>query len=204
MNLAGKPLIAWTIDAANNSAYIDKLIVSTDSKKIATIAKQYGADVPFLRPEELASDTVDSVSVLKHAIDFYKGSYDYIMLLQPTSPRRTTDDIDAAIEMLGGGTKSVVSVSKVEHSPLWMNTLPEDLSMKDFIRDEVKNKRSQDLPIYYRLNGAIYISGIEYLYENNGFIGEGTKAFVMQKNRSIDIDDEIDLLLVKFILETYK
>lgn len=198
--LAGKPLIAWTIEASLESAFIDKVIVSTDSLKIKEIALQYGAEIPFLRPSELATDTADSISVVKHTLDYFNGEFDYVVLLQPTSPLRTKDDIDNAFKMLKGNVKSVVSVCETEHSPLWANTLPEDLSMENFIKHEVKNLRSQDLPSFYRLNGAIYISEIEYLFWNSGFIGKLTKAFIMKQDRSIDIDTEFDFKLCDFLI----
>ena len=200
LNLAGKPLIAWTIDEAKKSKYIDELIVSTDSKKIAEISKYYGAEVPFMRPLELAIDTADSISVLKHSIEFFKNKFDYILLLQPTSPLRTVEDIDKAIITLNNKTKAVVSVCETEHSPLWSNTLPEDLSMKNFIRSEVKNKRSQDLPKYYRLNGAIYIAETKYFYKNNGFLGDKTKAYIMPQQNSVDIDTELDFRFCEILL----
>ena len=202
LDLAGKPLIAWTIDEAKKSNFIDKLIVSTNSVKIAEISKKYGAEVPFIRPKELANDTADSMSVLKHSIEFFKNEYDYVLLLQPTSPLRTVDDINDAIKMINEETIAVVSVCKTEHSPLWSNTLPEDLSMANFIHPEIKNKRSQDLPKYYRLNGAIYIAEINYFYQNDGFIGNSTKAFIMNDESSIDIDTKIDLQLSEIIIKT--
>ena len=201
LDLGGKPLIAWTIDAAKKSKYIDRVIVSTDSEKIAKVSKQFGAEVPFIRPVFLSNDTADSISVIKHSIEFFDREYDYIMLLQPTSPLRTVDDIDRAIEMLSCGIKAVVSVTEVDHSPLWSNTLPENLSMKSFIRDDVKNLRSQDLPTYYNLNGAIYISDIDYLYEVNGFIGDNTNAYVMEHRNSVDIDTEFDFIIAKLLIE---
>lgn len=204
LELAGKPLIAWTIDEARKSKYIDKLVISTDSEKIATVSKKYGAEVPFIRPANLSNDNAESVSVLKHAIGFYKEEFDYIMLLQPTSPLRTVIDIDSAIEMLNDETKAVVSVCKTDHSPLWSNTLPQDFSMKDFIREEVKNKRSQDMPTYYRLNGAVYISEVRYFYKNNSFIGVDTKALVMKKDSSIDIDEGLDLIMAEVLAKSKK
>ena len=200
LNLAGKPLIAWTIDEAKKSKYIDKLIVSTDSKKIAEISKYYGAEVPFMRPLKLAIDTADSISVLKHSIEFFKNKFDYILLLQPTSPLRTVKDIDKAIIILNNKTKAVVSVCETEHSPLWSNILPEDLSMKNFIRSEIKNKRSQDLPKYYRLNGAIYIAETKYFYKNNGFLGDKTKAYIMSQQNSVDIDTELDFKFCEILI----
>ena len=201
LDLAGKPLVAWTIGEANKSKYIDKIIVSTDNENIAKVSKQYGAEVPFTRPTELSNDTANSISVIKHSIEFFNNEYDYVILLQPTSPLRSVDDIDKSIELLNDKVKAVVSVTEVDHSPLWSNTLPEDFSMKDFIRDDVKNLRSQDLPTYYRLNGAIYISDIDYLYEVNGFIGDNTNAHVMEQKKSIDIDTELDFRFAEILVD---
>ena len=200
LDLDGKPLIVWSIDEANKSKYIDKIIVTTDSKEISEISKVAGAEVPFLRPSLLASDNADTFSVLKHSIEFYKGLNDYVILLQPTSPLRTVFHIDSAIELLNEKTKAVVSVSEVDHSPLWSNTLPENMSMKDFIRKSVKNIRSQDLPKYYRLNGAVYISEINYFYLEEGFLGPRSKAFLMSQLSSIDIDTELDFNMCEFII----
>ena len=195
LDLNGKPLIAWTIEAALKSKYIDKTIVSTDDKEIADISTKYGAEVPFIRPAHLSTDTASSIDVVFHAVEFLKKNneqYDIVILLQPTSPLRTTKDINKALEMLNNKTKAVISVCETDHSPLWSNTLPEDHSMKDFIRPEMRNMRSQDLPKYYRLNGALFISEIDYLFLNSGFYGENTKAFIMPQGRSVDIDTKED------------
>ena len=200
LDLAGKPLIAWTIQHAKRSKFIDKIIVSTDSIKIKDISEKYGAEVPFIRPKELSTDSANSISVLKHAISYYKNKFDYILLLQPTSPLRKTHDIDNAIRLLGINAKAIVSVCETEHSPLWTNVLPKDLSMSNFLKKEYINKRSQDLPKYYRINGAMYIAQIDYFYKYNGFFGNKTKAHIMPQNRSIDIDTDIDYKICKNIL----
>lgn len=201
--LGDKPLIAWTIEAAKKSRFINRIVVSTDSNEIAEVSKKYGAEVPFIRPAELASDTASTMDVIFHCIDFLKSKnevYDFVVLLQPTSPLRNAKDIENAFQLLSSETKAVVSVCETKHPPFWSNILPNDLSMKDFIRPAVRNKRSQDFPIYYRLNGALYISDVEYLTNNNGFMGESTKAFIMPQNRSVDIDSEIDFELCKILL----
>lgn len=198
--LAGKPLIAWTIEAAKKSKYLDRIIVSTDDKKIKKISEEYGVDVPFIRPNDLATDEAGSVDVIKHAISAIGEKYTYIVLLQPTSPLRTVEDIDNAIEMLDGKTKAVVSVCETRHSPLWCNTLPEDLSMADFLKPEITGKRSQDLPKYFRLNGALYIAETDYFYQNNSFFCKDTKAYIMPPERSIDVDENIDLAFAGFLL----
>lgn len=201
--LGEKPLIAWTIESALKSSFIDTLIISSDDELIVEISKKYGAKVPFIRPKELSTDTSATIDVILHAIDFYKEmkeDFKYVMLLQPTSPLRGTQDIDNAIKMLDPNTKAVVSVCKTEHSPLWTNTLPKSLSMKEFLSSKNKNKRSQDLPDYYRLNGAIYIAEIDYLIKNNDFFGSDTFAYIMGQERSVDIDTKIDFELCKIIL----
>jgi len=198
--LLGKPLIAWTIEQALASKYLDRVVVSTDDKKIAEISKKYGAGVPFMRPKELAEDNAKGIDVVLHVISRLKEnnkkkSYDLIMLLQPTSPLRTKEDIDKAMKLLFlKEANAIVSVCEVDHHPLWSNTLPEDGCMKNFISQEITNKNRQELPVFYRLNGAIYLAYCNYVKEQKSFIGEKTFAYIMPKERSIDIDDEIDLL----------
>jgi len=199
--LLGKPLIAWTIEKALTSKYLDRVIVSTDDKEIAEISKKYGAEVPFIRPKELAMDNAKGIDVVLHAIDWIKKSdkqYDLLMLLQPTSPLRRSEDIDKAIEYLFfKEAKAIVSVCEVDHHPLWANTLPEDGCMKDFIRQEIMNKNRQELPVFYRLNGAIYLAYFDYVKQCKCFMGKETFAYIMPRERSIDIDNEVDLKLVE-------
>ena len=167
LDLKGKPLITWTIEEALKSKYIDNIIISTDDENIINLSKQYkGINIPFIRPKELSSDRATSLDVVLHALSFYRSNdknFDYVMLLQPTSPLRKSKDIDNSIEELTEEIKSVVSVCETDHSPLWCNKLPENKSMKNFLSKEFLNLRSQDLPKYYRLNGAVYISEVKYL-----------------------------------------
>ena len=206
--LNNKPLLAYTIEAAKESRIFDRIIVSTDSEKIAAVALKYGAEVPFMRPKELATDTASSMDVLIYTIELLQESndkYDYVALLQPTSPLRTSQDIVGAVNLLiEKNANSVVSVCRVEHSPLWSNTLPEDLSLKDFIRPEIRNLRRQDLPIFYRLNGAIYIVKVSYILESKDFFGQESYAYIMPVNRSVDIDTELDLVLAEVLLQHEK
>jgi CMP-N-acetylneuraminic acid synthetase len=204
--LQGAPLIAWTINSALASKYITKTIVSTDSIDISTIAQKSGAQVPFIRPDALSSDSSSSIDVVRHAIEYIEKKnefYDYTILLQPTSPLRTTSDIDSAIELLlAKKSDAVISVTPEDHSPLWTNTLDSNLSMDNFLSDHIKNSRSQDLKQYYRLNGAIYIANTKkLLLENTFFLKNNTSAFIMSKENSVDIDEEIDFLLASSILE---
>lgn len=201
--LAGKPLIAWTIEAALESEYIDKVVVSTDSIQILDTAKRFGAETPFLRPKELALDESATVDVINHCIDFYgKETYDLIILLQPTSPLRSQQDIDSAFEYYGNKkAESLVSVCPLEHPTHWCNTLPESGSLSKFLNDHVKGKRSQDFEKEYRLNGSIYIADIDYFRKNDGFWGkQNIYAFIMQESKSLDIDTMFDFELCEYFI----
>ena len=204
LDLCGKPLIAYSIEAALKSKYISKVIVSSDDEEILNIAKEYKADF-IKRPDELASDTATTFDALKHTLKNV-GKYDYVVLLQPTSPLRSEKHINEAIELLKEkNADAIISVCEMEHSPLWSNTLDENLDMSNFLKDEVLNKRSQDLPKYYRLNGAIYICKTEKLLENRGFfIKENIYAYTMDKKYSVDIDEEIDFVIAKEIKKLIK
>ena len=201
LDLCGKPLIAWSIEAALKSKYISKVIVSSDDEEILNIAKEYKADF-IKRPDELASDTATTFDALKHTLENVE-KYDYVVLLQPTSPLRTEKHIDEAIELLKEkNADAIISVCEMEHSPLWSNTLDEDLNMSNFLRDEVLNKRSQDLPKYYRLNGAIYICKTDKLLQNESFfLKENIYAYKMNKKDSVDIDEEIDFIIAEKLMQ---
>ena len=202
--LGGKPLIAHSIEAAKASAFKGIVLVSTDSEEIALIGKKFGAEVPFIRPAELSTDSACTVDVLLHAINFYKLQhvfFDYIVLLQPTSPLRTSLDIDTAFQLLAEkNAHAVVTVCESEHHPAWSNVLPENGSMKNFLREEIKGKNRQQLPKSYRLNGAVYISKTDVLEEQKGFIHDGTVACIMPSDRSVDIDNEIDFKLAELLM----
>ncbi len=200
LDLEGKPLIAWSIEAGLKSKYINDVVVSSDDEEILNISNKYGA-ITIKRPDELAEDTSSTFDTIKHTIDNMK-KYDYIVLLQATSPLRNEKHIDAAIELLESkNADAVVSVCEMEHSPLWSNTLPEDGNMNKFLRDDVLNKRSQDLEKYYRINGAIYICRTDKFLENEGFfLKSNIFAFLMDRKSSIDIDEEIDFKLAKCYL----
>lgn len=207
VNLAGRPLIAYTIEAGLRCQYIDELQVSTDDEEIARMACALGAKVPFIRPSVLAMDESSSMDVVRHSINYYKKNlnkeFDYVVLLQPTSPLRDYIEIDKAFELLlSKGADAVISVCAVEHSPLWSNTLPADLSMAGFIRDDIKNKRSQDLEPFYRLNGAIYICDTQRLLNEGTFlIRDSIYGHVMPQEKSPDIDTKMDLALCEALLK---
>ncbi|MDD5530157.1 MAG: acylneuraminate cytidylyltransferase family protein [bacterium] len=206
--LFGKPLIAWTIERALASTYLDKVIVNTDDRKIADISEKYGAEIPFMRPKRLATDNAKSMDVVLHTINWIEKNnkpYDLVMLLQPTSPLRKTEDIDNSIKLLfNKEALSIVSVCETEHHPYWSNKLPEDKCMKDFIDKKVINKNRQELPVFYRLNGAIYLTYWDYFKKHKTFLGRETFAYVMPKERSIDIDEEIDINLAEIMINKIK
>lgn len=206
LELGGKPLIAWTIESAIASTSIDKVIVSTDSDEIKKVAEDYHAVVPFLRPVELSTDTAASMDVVKHAVTYLRDqgeTFDIIVLLQPTSPLRTARHIDDALDFYSNKeAESVVSVVKCEHSPLWSNELPKSLSTDTFIREDIKNKRSQDLPQFFRLNGAIYISSEAGLLKSGSFLStRNGYAYEMDAYSSVDIDNELDFKFAKFLID---
>jgi len=205
--LLGKPLIAWTIEQALESRYLDRVIVSTDDKEIAGISKEYGAEMPFMRPEKLATDEARGIDVVLHAMNWMDkndNSYDLIMLLQPISPLRTSENIDRGIELLFfKKAQAVVSVCETEHHPYWSNILPENGCMKGFIKPEIMNKNRQELSVFHRLNGAIYLAYWDYLKGQKNFLGKETFAYIMPQERSIDIDNEVDFELTEILMKKY-
>jgi CMP-N-acetylneuraminic acid synthetase len=204
--LQDKPLIAWSIDAGLKSRYIDRVVVSTDCDEIAQIATEYGADVPFMRPAEIAGDTASTDSVILHLLATLPGNdkVDIVVVLQPTSPLRTAGDIDQALELLiEKEAEGVVSVCECEHSPFWSNSLPSDGNMGTFIREDIKGKRSQDLPICYRLNGAVYAFTADALIANQGIrYTKSVFSFEMPALRSVDIDHELDFKLAEILINS--
>lgn len=206
--LNGKPLICYSIQAAVSSGKFAKVMVSTDSPRYAEIARECGAEVPFLRSEKLSGDKASSWAVVKEVLDFYQNNgicFDSVMLLQPTSPLRTADDIAKAFDLLTEkNANAVISVTEMEHSPLWSNVLPPDNCLDNFIPPE-HNVARQNLPTYYRYNGAIYLvknTLFDKILNDNEW--RGVFAYIMPKDRSIDIDDEFDFLMSEEIIKFHK
>jgi CMP-N,N'-diacetyllegionaminic acid synthase len=199
-NLTNKPLIYWTIEEANKSKYIDRLILSSDDYEIIEVAKSYGCDVPFIRPQHLAQDTTPGIDPVLHAIE-QLPDYDYIVLLQPTSPLRIAEDIDGCIEkLMETGAPACVSMTKVDKSPYWMYTLKENNHMQLLISQEEVPARRQDLPDAFVVNGAVYVADVKWLLKSKSFLRDETVAFVMPKSRSYDIDTEEDFLLCETLI----
>lgn len=206
--LEGKPLIVYTIEAALDSNLFEKVIVSTDSEEIANVALENGAEVPFVRPKELSGDLVSSDDVIIHALNFYRElemEFDSVCKLQPTSPLRKAEHIKQAYHMFyERNADFVVSVCECEHSPMWSGTLDKNLSLENFIRDDVKRACRQELPAFYRLNGAIYMGKTKSFYENRSFLGKNGFAYIMEQKDSIDIDSCLDFAFVETVLKQEK
>lgn len=202
--LNNKPLLSYTIESAIESEIFDEIMVSTDSEKYSEIAKQYGANVPFLRDDKLSNDNASSWDVVKDVLSRYQDlgkCFDNIFLLQPTSPLRSADDIRNSFSLFNEkNANSVISVCEMDHSPLWSNTLASDLSMDNFINPQYMKNNRQQIETFYRINGAIYIVKYDYLLKNETIYKKNSYAFIMGKNKSIDIDDMFDFQFAEFLL----
>jgi len=206
--IAGKPLLAYTIEAAFKSKYINRVIVSTDSPEIAKIAKSYGAEVPFLRPPELAKDDTPGIVVVQHAVRYLETvegyPVDIVVILQPTSPLRKTKYIDAAIKkLIESGADSVVSVCEVKHHPFWSFIMKND-KLYPFIEKGLTITRRQLLPKVYSANGAVYAVKKDVLFKENSVFGKDTRAIVMPREESVDIDDYFDLFMAEMVIKYWK
>lgn len=195
-DVVGKPLIAWSIEEAKKSVYIDRLVISTDDQEIANIAVQWGGEVPFLRPAELARDDSPGIAPVIHILKTEGFSeYDLVVLLQPTSPLRKVEDIDGAIAfMVNRNAKACVSVVEPDKSPFWMFFLDGTGHLVPLLEGDFACR--QDIPPVYALNGAVYVAEVSWLLSKQAFISDETVAYTMPKDRSIDIDTETDLMLV--------
>ena len=199
--IAGKPLIVWTIEAALRSALLDAVVVSTDDAEIADVARSAGAQVPFMRPAELARDQTPGLDPVMHALDRLP-EYGSVLLLQPTSPLRTTADIDACLGLAAErGAVSVVSVSEPEAHPYWSYRLNTDQTLARLIETTPVTRR-QDLPQVVAVNGAMYFAQADWLRRSGSLVDAQTLAYVMPRERSIDIDTPLDWALAELLLKT--
>ena len=206
--LGGKPLIAWSIESATAANFIDRVVVSSDDDEILSVAREYGGEsIALKRPDYLAEDETRSVDVATHILrELQEEEYEYVIFLQPTSPLRTSKDIEQGIiECIDKEAISVISVCEMEHSPLWSNTLDATLDMSNFLDDKYNNSRSQDLPTYYRLNGAFYMSRVDSVLKNETFfVKEKIYATLMSQEHSVDIDTRLDFIIAQAVLEEQK
>lgn len=206
--LAGKPLIAYTIEATKKSKHLTRCIVSTDDQEIADISRKYGADVPFIRPAELAQDRSSSMGVVQHALKWLKENqgeeYDYLMILQPTSPLRAGKDIDECIKkIVETKADSVMSMAElVDFSLKKLKKIDNDLILP-LVEDEgAASSRRQDAEKVYKRNGVVYLTRVELIMQGDLF-GRVCRPYIMPGEKSIDINEPIDFKLAEFWLKPH-
>jgi CMP-N-acetylneuraminic acid synthetase len=206
-NMCGKPLIAWSIDAALNSQYLDEILVSTDDPKIAEVAKKYGATVPFLRPDKLATDEATTYDAVAHALDFYRNhldkEYDYIVLLEPTSPLREQADIDTMIEVISSRDEhfdSIVSIGEVHEHPSIMKKTVGDMTVP-YCEELVSTSRRQDNPPAYFPYGVAYIVKTLKFLKEKTFYPKRTTYYQVKRYQCYEIDDIYDFLAIENIMK---
>jgi CMP-N,N'-diacetyllegionaminic acid synthase len=196
----GKPLLQWSIDAALASACVDQVLVSTDDPEIAEVAKASGAEVPFLRPAGLATDSAPGIAPVLHALEQLPHVRD-VLLLQPTSPLRTCDDIKSIVALRHqGACETAVSLTPSVKHPAWMYNLTKDQLLEPLMQLNRAHSRQQ-LSTAYVLNGALYLATREYLLRHQTFIGPDTLGYVMPAARSVDIDTPLDWQWAEFLME---
>jgi N-acylneuraminate cytidylyltransferase/CMP-N,N'-diacetyllegionaminic acid synthase len=208
--IAGKPLIAWSIEAAQKAAHLlgdCDVIVSTDSEEIAAVAKEYKAAVPFLRPAELANDTASSADVMLHALEYMEQSgkqYDFLAMIEPTSPQRDEHDLVSAFQQLKNtkGAESIVGVCRTESGhPLFLTKLNNGF-LEPYANKTFRVYRRQEIDEVYFFEGSMYIAKTESFKKRKGFYHEKTLGFEMPKWKSFEIDDLTDFLIIEQLLNS--
>lgn len=204
--LGGKPLIKWSIDSALKSKFIDTVLVTSDSDEILSCSGSDNRLVKLKRKVELSTDTAKTIDVVINAIEILaekENHFDIVVLLQPTSPLRTTSHIDESLQLFDKeDALGVQSVCECAHSPVWCNVLDETLSLNNFIKSDFIGVRSQDLETYYRINGAIYIYNVkELILQNAIFFSPRVYAYKMNSIDSVDIDNNIDFEFADFLVK---
>ncbi len=207
--LDGRPLVSYPIMTARGSRYVDRVIISTDDAEIADVARQHGCDVPFLRPAELASDTAPSFAFMQHAIEFLHAQgdvYDYLLLLEPTSPLTESADVDRALERLDAHrdtADAIVGVCKVEAThPVFCARVNEAGVLVPYAREDWKTPyRRQDIPDLFFFEGSLYISDVQVLLREGGFLHSRTMPYVVPRWKSIEIDEAFDMAIVETTLQ---
>ena len=195
--MGGKPLIAWTIVEAQKSRYIDRLILSSEDQEILAVAREWGCETPFVRPVELAQDHSSGVDPVLHALEVLPEKFDYVLLLQPTSPLRLASDIDGCLEKCcPQDIPSCISVSEFIKNPFWLYTINASQHLRPFF------EKPEDLkePKSYMLNGALYLAKTDWLQQQRTFHTRESIAYVMPPERSLDIDTEFEFFLGDLIL----
>jgi CMP-N,N'-diacetyllegionaminic acid synthase len=208
--LANKPLIFWPINSAKKSKYIDSVVVSTDSKKIKRKAMKFGAKVPFLRPKRLAKSTSKSFDSILHCLNYFKKNktfFDYIVLLEPTSPLTTHEDIDRALKILHthkSNSTSIVGVSKnTNNHPSFLTKIKKNGNIKPYLKNVEAIRRQSLSPLYF-FDGSLYISKVDTILKKKTFYHDKTLPYITEKYKSFEVDDMIDYVCIEAILKNKK
>ncbi len=197
--LGGKPLIAWTLEAARDALYVDRTVVSTDDDEIAAVAAALGAEI-IRRPSDLAVDAAPVEPAVLHALDSVGGQFDYVVLLQPTSPFREGADIDGCVEAcVRADAPACIAMSEPPKSPFWMFRLEADKRLESLFPGKMAWRR-QDLPPVYSVNGVVYVARVDWLRRTRRFLAEGAIGWVMPRERTFDIDSAFDMEMAEAYL----
>lgn len=205
--LCGKPLLVYSIEAALNSQMFDVVHVSTDSEVYAQIARENGADVPFLRSAQMSTDKADSWDAVEEVLRNYEKlgmEFDTLTLLQPTSPLRGESDIQKSFGLFEEkSANAIISVCEADHPPMWFHVLEKDGGMLDFANKGDEGKQRQDFATYYRINGAVYLLDVAYfMQDHRNIFRDRVFAYIMDKRASVDIDDQVDFDIAEAIMKT--
>lgn len=196
--LAGKPLIAWTVEAALASGVIDRVVVSTDDEEIASVGAAWGAEIPFMRPPQLSGDETPTIEVVRHALELL-SDFDTLVLLQPTSPLRTAADVAAAVRLYEASQqRNCIAMTEATDSPNWSYYM-DGGALRPVLGDQIPLRR-QDLPRVVTVNGAIYVANARRLEEQGSFLRPDMVPYLMPRERSVDIDTEFDFQLCEFLI----
>lgn len=202
------PLIAYKINAAKKVSLSKRIIVSTDDEEIAEVALSYGAEVPFLRPQELATDTASSVDVVEHVLKWVSKnddkSYDYVCLLEPSSPFATADDLEKALKLIiSKDADTLLGMKEVDVSSKYIHTLDSNGGLSEFYNalKTMKSVRRQDQEKEYTMNGCMYIARVDYFLQTKSFHSEKSLPYIMPPEKSIEIDSMNDYMYACFLVE---
>lgn len=201
MSLAGKPLIAWSIEAATACLEVDRLILSSDDEQIMATARTLGCEVPFVRPASLASDQASGIDVILHALQVLPEKYDWVVVLQPTSPLRKAEDITACLQLCIQHHAPASVTVVAGKSPYWSYFLDADQSMMPILGKDNTQTGRQQLPPAYTLNGAVYVARCDWFQQHRAFVTAETRAHIMSVERSVDVDTVVDFKLAGLLLE---
>lgn len=203
VEVGGRSLLAWAASAAHDSAVVDRVVLSSEDPEILEAGRAAGLDTPFVRPVELARDDTPGVDPVLHALselELQGERFDWVVLLQPTSPLRIGADIDGAAALCAAGAPAAVSVTAADKSPWWMFHLGDGARMEPLFDAATRPSRRQDAPPVYVLNGAVYVARVDWLRRTRSFLTDETVGYVMPRERSVDVDEPADLHVVAALL----